>query len=279
MRTLLIVALLLAAALCLGFTMNSARATRDGPTRNPVFSLQGPEFTPSCPSPSFPGSATDIDSQCGLDGSGAGAEARQNQAKNNFCALGTPEPMSVGQLINLQNRVTNNRGVNFGDENTAIRRKGPTSNRAPLQQMGEGKLVVFRGYVLNARQEGPESVNCGRNVPNEPAYHDIHISLGGQPGADECSGFVAEMIPHHRPAAWTADNVLALKTPSVLVRVTGQLMFDSSHVPCEAGSRVRSNPARASLWEIHPIYKFEICTADCQGEGQWVSLGQWAKSK
>lgn len=277
MRTA-VIAGVLAAGLYLGFAVNRTDPTRNGRGPEPLLASDQ-QFTPVCSNASFPGTATDSDGQCGLDGSGTAAEARQNEAKNDFCAAGNPEPISVDQLINLQNRVANNRGINFGDENTATRRKGPTTNRGPLKQMGEGNLVVFRGYVLNARQEGPESVNCGRNVPNEPAFHDIHISLADQPRADECSGFVAEMIPHHRPGAWTAESVLKLKTASILVRVTGQLMFDSSHVPCEAGLRVRSNPSRASLWEIHPIYKFEVCTADCQGAGQWVSLDQWAKNE
>lgn len=273
-----VIAGLLVIASCFGLAAHRTHAPRYKWTRE-ALPASGQGFAPSCASPSFPAVATDIDGRCGLDGSGSGAEARQNDAKNNFCASGTPQPVTLDQLLNLQNRADNNRGINFGDQNTATRRKGPTTNRAPLQQMGEGNLVVFRGYVLNARQEGPESVNCGRNVPNQPAFHDIHISLADQPGAHECSGFVAEMIPHHRPDAWTAENVLKLKTAGALVRVTGQLMFDSSHVPCDAGSRIRSNPSRASLWEIHPIYKFEVCAADCQGAGKWVDLAQWAKNE
>jgi hypothetical protein len=61
-----------------------------------------------------------------------------------------------------------------------------------------------------------------------------------------------------------------------LARITGQLYFDSSHVPCANGQHVRSNPKRNSLWEIHPVYKFEVCTADCDGKGQWLPLDQWA---
>lgn len=244
--------------------------------KHPALMLQpSHDFEPACSNATLPGPTTEIDQQCGLDGSGAGAEAMQNDAKNNFCATGTPELITMAQLVRLQSEVANKPGINFGDRNTAMREAGPTINRAPLRQMGEGNLVAFRGYVLNARQEGPESVNCGRNVPNQPAFHDIHISVGDQPAADECSGFVAEMIPHGRPASWTVEHVLKLKNASVPIRVTGQLMFDSSHVPCSGGRPVQSNPARASLWEIHPIYRFEVCTSDCEGAGKWVSLEAW----
>lgn len=262
-----------ALSMCFGAGLVHANRSRRSTASGP---LPNQQFTPVCSSAALPGSPTAIDQQCGLDGSGTGAEAKQNDAKNNFCATGTPEPITIAQLVQLQNRVTNQKGINFGDRNTPTRKAGPTTKRAPLEKMGEGNLVVFRGYVLNARQEGAESVNCGRNVPNEPVFHDIHISLGDQPGADECSGFVAEMIPHGRPASWTAQKVLKLKDGSVPIRVTGQLMFDSSHVPCAAGRPVGSNPARASLWEIHPIYKFEVCTSGCDGEGQWISLEEWS---
>ena len=36
-----------------------------------------------------------------------------------------------------------------------------------------------------------------------------------------------------------------------------------------------SNPKRVSLWEIHPVYKLEVCTANCGGAGTSVALDQW----
>jgi hypothetical protein len=61
-----------------------------------------------------------------------------------------------------------------------------------------------------------------------------------------------------------------------LVRIAGQQFFDSSHVPCANGAPVGSNPKRISLWEIHPIYNFEVCVSNCDGAGQWQPLTQWA---
>ncbi len=82
--------------------------------------------------------------------------------------------------------------INFGDKDSPARPKGPTKDRGPLQQMGEGGLVTLRGYVFKARQEGAESVNCAKNVPNQPAYHDIHISIvSSHDETSECSSVVA----------------------------------------------------------------------------------------
>lgn len=107
--------------------------------------------------------------------------------------------------------------------------------------------------------------------------HDIHISvmpIGTE--TNECNGIVAEMSPHHRPPEWTAENVNKLSGSHTPVRVTGQLLFDSSHSPCENGQIGSGDPKRFSLWEIHPIYKFEVCTGDCEGAGVWTSLEEWA---
>ena len=90
---------------------------------------------------------------------------------------------------------------------------------------------------------------------------------------------VGELSPHHRPAAWSAVNVNKVARAGALVRVEGQQFFDSSHVPCKEGAPVGSNPKRVSLWEIHPIYSFEVCVSNCNGAGTWQPLSQWAASR
>ena len=239
------------------------------------------KFKPVCPLPGYPSpppaSSLGIDSTCGLPGSGTGAEGQQNMVKNNFCAKGTAQSITIDYLTSLQKQVESNPAINFGSDNKGTRKKGPTTNRAPLKKLGEGKLVTLKAFVLIARQEGPESVNCEKNVPNQPLYHDIHISLVALTSVtDECSGVVAEMIPHHRPDLWTQENVEKVSSAKLMVRVTGQLYFDSSHFPCANGQGAgEGNPKRVSLWEIHPIYKFEVCTGGCDGAGQWVALDKW----
>jgi hypothetical protein len=239
------------------------------------------KFAPGCSNPAYPSPAPKkapaIDGQCGLSGSDSD-ETTQNEAKNNFCASGAPEAMTIPDFAQLQSLVMQDPTINFGDEDSNGRKKGPAVNRAPLRKLGEGKLVALKAYVLFAHQERSESVNCGNDVPDQAAFHDIHVELVASPTTtDECSGIVSEMIPHHRPDSWTAGNVQKVADAKLMVRVTGQLFFDSSHFSCQSGEGVRDNPKRASLWEIHPIYKFEVCRGNCTTDGQWLTLDQWIK--
>ena len=278
---------ILAAGLALAIGSVSVGGQRKPKTSNstskPVFKRT--KFKPVCLNPTYPTPAPStqpaIDSQCGLAGAGTGPEATQNSAKNNFCATGMPQEIAISDLISLQGQVEKNPAINFGSENKGNRKKGPTVNRAPLKKLGEGKLVTLKAFVLIARQEGGESVNCGKNVPDEAAFHDIHISLVGSADVtEECSGVVAEMSPHHRPDSWTHEKVEKVAAAKLPVRVTGHLYFDSSHFPCANGQAAgEGNPKRISLWEIHPIYKFEVCTGNCDGAGTWVPLDQWASQR
>jgi hypothetical protein len=236
------------------------------------------EFAQSCANPAYPNSAeTPIDSVCGESGSG-GAEAAQNEAKNNFCAGGAPNAFTIQDLTSLQKKVQDEGNIPFGNPRShpLSPQPGPATDRTGLVSLGEGSAVVLTGYVKIARQEGAESVNCGKNVPNQPVYHDIHISIVSNPDDTECSGVVAEMIPHHRPAAWTPQILAKVASSKVPVRLTGDLMFDSSHSPCADGAALPGDPSRISLWEVHPIYKFEVCTAaDCSTGDGWVALESW----
>jgi hypothetical protein len=251
------------------------------------------EFVPACPLP-FPDPPVtqpidnSLEHSCGMFGfTDLEALKAENFAKNNFCAgmqnrntRCEPELVDFDKLNKLQAQVERDHSINWGNPHNVDHSAGPTTNREQLRQFGEGNLVTLKGYVLIARQEGAESVNCGANVPNDPTYHDIHIVV--VPSANEtneCNSIVVEMSPHHRPFEWTASNLNDLAQSHIPVRVTGQLFFDSSHVPCQAGQASLGSPKRSSLWEIHPIYKFEVCPANCDVEENWITIAGWLKKR
>lgn len=172
----------------------------------------------------------------------------------------------------LQGRVED-ASIEFGPfkhpkDRSTLRNLYPTSANGEAVTVGEGSLVRVVAYVAEARTSNVssgESVNCKRKGK---ANNDIHVTLVRRPDDPPCAGIVAEVIPHFRPKAWRDTAIAAIKPP---VRVTGQLFFDSPHLPCnEEGRAVRGNPARVSLWEIHPVYSFEVCKhttlATCRGD-------------
>jgi Bacterial SH3 domain len=240
-------------------------------------------FEPGCDSPAFPSAdSTPIDSECPVEGTGTKDDEAQNSEKNNFCAAGQPNIITIEQMTALQQKVRDEGTVNFGSSFNAhpySEQPGPATDRSTLTTLGEGSPVTMVGYILDAASEGPETVNCklGTKSSADAALHDIHITIvKSLQVTDKCSGIVAEMIPHHRPDAWTPQLLKQVKAAHKQIRVTGNLLFDSSHTECVNGSALSGDPSRVSLWEIHPIYKFEVCSASNCGSGEgFVDLEQW----
>jgi hypothetical protein len=190
--------------------------------------------------------------------------------------------MTIVQMVGLQAQVQKDKSIPFGNTrmHPLTTMHGPATDRAALVALGEGSEVVINGFVKIARQEGAESVNCGKGkgVPDKAEDHDIHVSIVESLTQEECSSVVVEMTPHHRPTQWTSALVNEVASARLPVRVTGQLMFDSSHTPCVSGKPIPGDPSRAALWEAHPIYKFEVCTQrDCSSGTGWVPLEEWKK--
>jgi hypothetical protein len=219
--------------------------------------------------PHYPGPPSSIDQSCNLPGLPATpADKLQNLGKNNFCPVGTPINVTTSVMNVLQAQAA-----------SLVTAGQPPSSRNKLVGLGEGKLATFEGFVMKARQECKESVNCGATVPNQDAFHDIHISLldkAKMSSTNECTSFVAEMVPHHRPSKWNSCNVNSIAALGLRVRITGQLLFDGSHEACSNGEPVGSNPKRSSLWEIHPIYTFEVCPSGTCTNGGWKKLEEWS---
>lgn len=205
---------------------------------------------------------------------------QQDLVKNDFCAATPMKDMTIVQLGKLQTTTAGTLGVKQGT---------PPKERSILQsaQLGsfhEHDLVRLTAYVFEAHTADytttGESVNCNVGVRNghtdaeAMAENDIHIALVEKGVEDECRSVTAEVSPHMRPASWNNTSVSDLK--GKLIRVSGQLMYDDSHHVCTNGKHSGDDPARQSLWEIHPVYSIEVCQNDSGGgscaAGGWKPL-------
>jgi hypothetical protein len=249
-------------------------------------------FTPACTLPfdSIKQDGLAIDSKCGDSGCAAAdtPNGMQNLAKNNFCATNAAVTVTPADLKQLQ-ADAKTKGVTFGGESQV-----PT-DRSVLQgfdiggkTVGEGTLVHMAAFIIEthpADVTSGESVNCKQKGA---LLNDVHMALGLKYGANECSSVTAEISPHFRPKAWSPVFKVAAKgagkaapVTKFPLRITGQLFFDASHVPCKGLTAVGSNPKRQSLWEIHPIYAIDVCSkttlAACSADDDsvWTPLDQW----
>ncbi len=221
-----------------------------------------------------------IDYLCGNTGCNKGAaNDKQNAQKNNYCVpVNSITPVTLGTFSALSDASNSAPSIPKGE---------PPPSRAKLaniiklghgKRLGEGKTVSFVGYVLDARhsnvdKDNPLTAGNGESVQCNLlgcVYNDIHITLAEDPNEPKmCNTIVAEIIPHYRPPVWdlfdSPDYTKFFKTHPV--KITGQLFFDGSHVPCTADGKAGINPARdnakdferLALWEIHPIYAIDLC--------------------
>jgi hypothetical protein len=201
----------------------------------------------------------------------AGPHALENAAKNNLCAHNTPVVVSFRTFERLQAALENAAVGRWPEDRSVLRHMARSDTGV---RVGEGTLVRLVAYTKKVRRGGSETVNCQLT---KGALVDLHVVLVPQPDADECDSITAEVIPHYRPLAWTADRI---DTPMVPMRFTGQLFVDTSHVPCENGP-VGTNPQRFTIWEIHPVYAIDVCKfaviQRCKASDNkaWVPLDQW----
>ncbi|HYR21485.1 MAG TPA: SH3 domain-containing protein [Chthoniobacterales bacterium] len=268
-------------------TMSAGGET--SPTPAPGGPATGKAFDPGCTLPfdSIKQKHPIIDDSCSIDGEKKGGSVPdeqklvENHAKNNFCLTGTPTDISYHGLLELEAATKKVRGV---DLSNAEIRKTKLGRLLVVndQKIGEGNLVRLTIYVIHNKAdyadtgdkgEGGESVNCNR-LSNEE--NDIHIPLAEKPTAAETVSVTVEMSPHFRPPKWTPEQINAAKNHPI--RVVGQLFYDSAHRTKTGG---RTGAPRASLWEIHPVYQFEVCTlgdvGSCtsRGDSVWKPLDQF----
>jgi len=166
-------------------------------------------------------------------------------------------------------------------------------SREELTDLGEGQKIVVIAYLLEAKPElGGESCNCGLHTPAETdnhlvlvtqaTVHKFPVTEAGNEEAEnkafhsrEPESETAEFTPRIRleHPNFTREKIEPLieatDEHALLVRVTGQLLFDSEHF-------LRNPLIRVNNWEIHPIFKLEICETgtNCKANSDagWKSL-------
>jgi hypothetical protein len=163
-------------------------------------------------------------------------------------------------------------------------------DREELTGLGEGDIITVVAYLLVAKPEGGESCNCGHT---EKENTDNHLVLVSKKTVDkfpisttakanaaifhsrELESQTAEFTPRVRQdhPNFTREVVQPLinktKQKALLVRVTGQQLFDSEHF-------IRHSLVRVNNWEVHPILKLEFCetgnTCKATSDAGWKSL-------
>lgn len=210
-------------------------------------------------------------------------KAAQSHAKNNFCA----DTSKITEVMVADLRELQTQAAQKGLVNTDLPDRSKIVGTLKGASVAEGNVVRLVAWVQDAHLsdcKSGEEVNC---EISGSANNDIHIVLvdptSGGREQDECSSVTAEMSPHFRPAAWSQ---LDKKIPtSNVIRVTGPLFFDNAHVPCAGLTHSASDraPLRSSLWEIHPVYHFEVCAntdptkCNINDSSVWKAYDQWVK--
>ena len=190
----------------------------------------------------------------------------------------TPKPFTLDDARSMQNFIDNT----FGDARKSKAMFQPTRTLKNIATFGgpmsEGDSVRLVAYLIKARDEGSESVNCAGDDGT-----DIHISIGPKtPHVTEFDGIVAEMIPQlPRPAGWDATTLNRLAGKQVLI--IGGLSYDNEHlVNDDAAHPNGTQPKRFSLWEVHPITAFYVCPAgdgcDPANLANWQTLTAWSQA-
>lgn len=236
--------------------------------------------------------ADDAYAACDISGEMSGrplpskAKMLESQAKNNFCA-DTSEivPMHFEDFSRLE-ASTDPKTMDLKSSRDEL--KVIEDVIVHKHEVGEGTVVQFVAMMRGAHisdctrprpgKNGGEAVNCNTLGTDKNDIHIVLMPLDEGPDASECDSVTAEIIPHFRPESWA---LLDLKTPTDNpVRLTGQLFYDNSHRACVDG---KGSPARRTVWEIHPVYSFDVCKgttdAECQmnDDSAWVPYDQWVR--
>jgi hypothetical protein len=245
----------------------------------PIRGQDGIPFSPPCALP-FDEIAMEhpIDEDCGPEGSARNeGQVGQNVNKNDFCAPGPPALVTRRSFIRLQEEVDELGIQGTPADRSALRELYTTSEGVMI---GEGSQVHFAGFILEAHYSNVssgESVNCKRRGRSNNDIHVIVDDRSSTAPANFCRTITAEVSPHFRPEDWETGVLNDLRGRPL--RITGNLFYDGIHDPCRPGRR--ASPARISSWEIHPVYRIDVCRdtrlsrCSADDDSVWIPLSEF----
>lgn len=202
-----------------------------------------------------------------------------NAVKRNLNPRGETTRLGFEDFRTLQARVEEK----FGGEYHTLTRP----DRLRLRHLdiggrtvGEGDRVELLGFIAVKPGKSKPHANTGESVNcnlTGAGNNDFHISLTPRADGSEYSGIVVEMIPQKRDDEWTEGRLRKVQARPLMVRARGQLFFDNHHRVNTEADRLGNQPKRFSLWEIHPVTEFDVCTkTSCTPDGTgWLPLAQW----
>lgn len=199
-----------------------------------------------------------------------------NLAKRHIPAGSSPKTLKISDFLRLMTAAEAEFGINARKNKFIIEPTRTKLKPLPGTAAPEGDLVQFAGFVNEVRPQHGESVNC-----YSTANTDIHINVGAK-GKTEYDGIVVEMIPQlPRPLGWDGSTLVKLRDDQLPVLVVGGLTLDNEHLlNNDSHHKLQSQPARVSLWEIHPITQFFVCekaSCDPEDHSDWLTLSAWRK--
>lgn len=132
------------------------------------------------------------------------------------------------------------------------RKDWSTEQLAGIQPV-EGVPLRIVGYMVAIKPQNGgngEGTNCKFNRMGDV---DFHIAIVAEPGDGEAKSIVVEFTPRilKDHPNWTKARMLPWLDSEQPVRISGWLMLDPDHAN-------HLNKYRDTLWEIHPINRFEV---------------------
>jgi hypothetical protein len=174
---------------------------------------------------------------------------------------GQAETMTIAEMKALPDPV---KGYKIGDP------------RDKITALGEGKKITVEAWALIARKGGGESCNCKLLSVADTDNHIVLVepsvkapSLAKNENDSETAEFTPRVrLSQPNLARAKLQPLITAGGNKLLVRITGQLMFDSEH---SLGHHLK----RHNNWEVHPVTGIMYCPKKkCTKDSDWKDIEQ-----